>query len=622
MKRILGYIKTVTPFVVLLSLVVTFLLYRNGLESIYKNLLFVVLLVFSIPLWVEITESISKGRFGVDLIAGLALLVSLLYGEYIAGTVVLLMLSGGEGLESYAMYRAKRELSRLLSLVPTKAHIKTDKGIIDIDSKDVLKNTKIIVKAGEIIPVDGVVVSGFSYVDESIMTGEAMPIKKTEGSAVFAGTKNTDQVIEILTTKPLSESRLESIIAMVRRAEEERAPFVRMADNYALYFTLFTLIVATLSWIVSKDPIRLLAVLVVATPCPLILATPIAFMSGMSFLSKRGVVVKNGGALEELSRVKEFVFDKTGTVTFGVAKIHSIETFSEYTEDDVLKISASLDQLSVHVLAHALVEHAKKSLKENLIFPQNFKETFGDGVEGEINGTKYFFGKALFLEKQGVVVHKSIKEKYEKEKEEKGIAPVFLGKGQSLIGMIAFQDEIKNDARILFEKFKNLGESTSLLTGDKESIAKYVAGELGVEKYKANCMPDEKLSYIRNIKDSGKKTAMVGDGINDAPALTEANVGIALGSHGHTASSDAADIVITSSSIFRVYDAYIISKHTVSVARQGILIGIGLSSIFMVVAAFGHLAPFAGALVQEGIDIAVIFYALRAGIISKKKFIA
>ena len=622
MKKFFLKVKTITPFVVVLSLVTAGVFYFNDFKNIYNTILFYTLVVFSIPLWIEIIISLYKNKFGVDLIAGLALLVSVIYGEYFAGTIVLLMLSGGEALESYAMYRARRALAGLLSLVPTKAHIKTDKGIVDIESKDVVKNTKIIVKAGEVIPVDGVVISGESYVDESIMTGEPMPVKKTIDSAVFAGTTNTDQVIEILTTKPLSESRLEGIIEIVRKAEEEKAPFVRMADKYAVYFTLFTLIVSALAWIISGDSIRLLAVLVVATPCPLILATPIAFMSGMSALSKRGVVVKNGGALEAFSQVKSFVFDKTGTITFGVAKIHSIESTGLYKDEDIIKFSASLNQLSVHVLAHSLVSYANKVLKENLIFPENFKESFGDGVEGEIDGKKYFFGKATFLQDRGVEIKDKIKDKYTNEKNIKGVAPVYLGEGNSLIGVITFQDEIKNESKALFKKLHDMGEDTALLTGDKEKIALFVSRELGIDKYKADCLPEDKLKYIKDIQDSGKKVAMVGDGVNDAPALAEAHVGIALGSHGRTAASDTADMVIISSSILKVYDAYVISKHAVNVARQGIFIGIGLSSVFMIVASFGYLTPFAGALVQEGIDVAVILYALRAGIIPKTKLLA
>lgn len=618
MKKFLSFIKTITPFVVAGALILSFIFHKSGIS--YRSILFFVLLVFSLPLWLEIFSSIRRGQFGVDLIAGLALLVSLIYGEYVAGTIVLLMLSGGEALESYAMYRAKRELSKLLSLVPEKAHIKKDGVIVDVDSKDVGKNTVILVKAGEVIPVDGVVAYGESYVDESVLTGESIPVKKTKDSAVFAGTKNTDQSIEVITTKPLSESRLEAIIDMVRRAEEERAPFVRMADKYAVYFTLITLIMASLAWIISEDPVRLLAVLVVATPCPLILATPIAFMSGMSFLSKRGVVVKDGGALESLAKVNEFVFDKTGTITFGLARIHEVETFGNYSENEIIKLAASLDQLSVHILAHTLVSYAKEKLNLDLIFPENFKESFGDGVEGELEDAKYFFGKDSFLESKGVSIDKKIKEKYLDRKNKSGMIPVFLAVNDKVIGIISFQDEIKVEAKDLFNKLKGQDQSVRMLTGDKDFVAALVSRELGIENYEADCSPETKLLRIKELRNEGRNVAMVGDGVNDAPALAEANVGIALGSHGRTASSDTADIVIVSSLITKIYDAYIISKHTVSVARQAIFIGIGLSFIFMIVASLGYLVPFAGALVQEGIDIAVILYALRAGIINKNKF--
>jgi len=607
-----------TPVVVASALLFALLLNIYEHKDIANRLLSVVLLVFSIPIWIEIIVKIFQKNFGVDLIAGLALLFSLIFGQYVAGSIVLLMLSGGEALELYAMFRARKSLSSLLSLIPSKAHVKKDNTIIDVDSKDVTVGTHILVKAGEVIPVDGVIESGESYVDESIMTGESNPVKKSKGSNVLAGTINTDTILEIRTMKALSDSRLESIIQMVREAEENRAPFVRLADRYSVYFTIFTLVMAGLAYLISGDVIRMLAVLVVATPCPLILATPIAFMSGMSLASKRGIIVKSGGALEALDKVKTFVFDKTGTVTLGTPSIYKVETFSSLSENEILKLSASLDQPSVHILAHSLVHHAESN-NVKLSYPENFKEVFGDGVVGEIDNKVYSFGKLSFLQSKGVDIPTNILKFHEEEREE-GIIPVYLSEGKELQGVIYFRDEVRSDAKELFANLKKSGaERMILLSGDKDKVAKSVAESLNINEYKAEYLPDQKLSFIKDLQNKDRQiVAMVGDGVNDAPALSQANVGIALGTHGATAASDSADIVIISGSVGLVHDAYLIAKRSLSVARGGIFIGIGLSSVFMIVALFGYLAPFWGAIIQEGIDVAVILYALRAGSLGKK----
>ncbi len=602
-----------TPVVVAAALLFALLLNIYDHKDIADKLLSVVLLLFSIPIWIEIIVKIFQKNFGVDLVAGLALLFSLIFGQYVAGTIVLLMLSGGEALESYAMYRARKSLSSLLSLIPSKAHVKRGSSLVDIDSREVLVGDHILVKAGEVISVDGVIEDGESYVDESIMTGESKPVKKGKGSTVLAGTINTDSVLEIRTIKMLSDSRLESIIQMVREAEENRAPFVRLADRYSVYFTVFTLVMAGLAYLISGDVIRMLAVLVVATPCPLILATPIAFMSGMSLASRRGIIVKNGGALEALDKVKTFVFDKTGTVTLGAPSIHKVHSYSSLTEDEILEISASLDQLSVHILAHSLVKHVNSKALE-VTYPEKFKEVFGDGVSGEVKGVPYIFGKLSFLENLGVSIPREILKSHEEEREE-GVIPVYLARHNELIGVVYFLDEVRADAKELFVNLKKSGAARMiLLSGDKDKVAKKVAESLNISEYKAEYLPDQKLSFIKSLQSEGKQSiAMVGDGVNDAPALSQADVGIALGTHGATAASDSADIVILSGGVGLVHDAYKIAKRSLSVAREGIFIGIGLSSIFMVVALFGYLAPFWGAIIQEGIDVAVILYALRAG---------
>lgn len=610
--NIISKVRFLTPFVAIGALLIFLISYIFHINIYADTILLVVLSLFSIPLWYEIIVNILRKNFGVDLVAGLALATSLVFGQYLPGVIVLLMLSGGEALESYAMNRARRALSDLLNLIPQKAHIKKDGIVLDVDSVDIKINDYIVVKAGEVIPVDGVVEEGESYVDESVMTGESVPVKKDRGSLVLAGTKNTDRVLEIRVTNDLSNSRLQSIIDMVRQAEENKAPFVRMADKYSVYFTTFTVIMAALAFYFG-GPVRMLAVLVVATPCPLILATPIAFMSGMSRASKRGVIVKNGGALEMLSKVDMCVFDKTGTVTMGEPEIHQIKSFdTEFSEADIIKFSASLDQLSVHILAKSLVNYAHNK-SHKLIYPDDFKEVFGDGVSGILDGKKFYFGKLSFLINNGVSVEESFSREYLKIRDD-GVIPVYLSVENKLIGMVSFKDEIRSEARKVFSDLSNLGiKRFMLLSGDKESVASSVASNLKINEYRAECLPDQKLNVIKDLQKDGLRVAMIGDGVNDAPALASSDVGIALGTHGATAASESADIVVVSGAIDKVPDAYKISTKTVKVAKEGIFIGIGFSVVGMFFAIFGHLAPLYGALIQEGIDIVVILYALRAG---------
>lgn len=610
-----------TPIIVAGVLLFSIYFYLHNYNTLIDSILAVVLVIFSIPIWIEIIISVFHKKFGVDLIAGLALLTSVIFSQYLAGMIILLMLSGGEALESYAMFRARKSLSELLKLMPDKAHVKMDNGIMDIDSHEVVVGAQIIVKAGEVIPVDGIVIGGESAVDESIMTGESMPALKKKGYHVLAGTINTGAILEIKAVKALSDSRFESIIAMVRKAEENKAPFVRLADSYSGYFTIFTLIVAGIAYAISGELMRILAVLVVATPCPLIIATPIAFMSGMNLASKKGIIVKNGGALEALDKVKTFVFDKTGTITLGTPKIHAVHALSPLSEKEILYKSASLDQLSVHVLARALMDYMHKIGAGMLSYPENFKEIFGEGVSGKIDGSNYIFGKLSFIRKMGIKISEDIISSYDSDISE-GIIPVYLAKESGILGVVLFRDEVRPEIKNLFSNLNKSGISRMvLLSGDKERIAKQVAESVGISEYKSEYLPDQKLDFIKEVQEKDKEAvAMIGDGVNDAPALMQADAGIALGTHGATAASDSADIVIISGHISLVYDAYLIARRSLRVARESIWIGLGLSGIIMIVALGGYVPPVYGALIQEIIDIAVILYALRAGISIRKNY--
>ncbi len=579
--------------------------------SIRDGILLVTLVVGSIPLVIDIGESLMRKHFGVDLIAIVAIGASLIFGQYLAGTVIVLMLSGGEALEAFALRRARRELTHLIANAPTKAHKEENGKIIDIPIESVAIGTVVIVKAGETIPVDGHVIEGTAMVDESMLTGESVPVRKSVASTVMSGSVSKDSVLKIEASHDSSQSKYQQIIRLVRDAELKKAPFVRLADRYSVWFTAITFILAVGAWIISGDPIRSLAVLVVATPCPLILATPIAFASGISRAAKRGIIVKDGGVLEKLGEARSLIFDKTGTLTFGTPTIVSVKG---YGMDDatVFEYAAALDQLSTHILARALVTEAtKKNLP--LPYPKKFEEIIGEGVRGEIAGTLYTFGRLAFLESQGMIVSAEAKADHETAQMD-GQMTVFLGDGKNVTGGIYFADTIRQNVPELFTGLESLGiERVLMVTGDKRSAALRIAREAGIsdDNVKAESLPEEKVAIVLELRKTLAPVVMVGDGVNDAPAIAAADVGIAMGGHGNTASSEASDIVILIDKVERVGEALFLGHRVLHIAKQSIFIGIGLSIGLMIISAMGFIQPVFGALLQEIVDVVVILNALR-----------
>lgn len=602
-----AYVAVFVLAILCFSGVLFFLGYKDNISLILKY----TLIIGSLPLWYGLIRDMFRGSFGVDIIAGVALIGTFFIKEYFAGVIVLLMLSGGQLLEVYAMRRARRELSTLLSKTPEYAHVKHNDIISDIPIESVTVGTLVVIKAGEVVSVDGVIVEGQTMIDESTLTGESVPIKKQVGSSVYTGTQNIDGVIVVRVEKSATETRYQSIIALVKQAEESKAPLVRLADLYSIYFTVITFTIAAITWVVSHDIMRVVSVLVVATPCPLILATPIAIMSGMSKSSARGVIVKDGGALETLSRVTTFVFDKTGTVTLGTPEVSKVISFGDISEEHILSTAASLDQLSTHILARALTDYAHT---KNIVlsYPIDFKEEFGDGVSGTVEGVTYLFGKKAFVSKSNPISQKVI-DVYTHASEQ-GMIAVFLADTKNILGAILFEDTLRTDAQDLFTKLHAEGvKKTVMITGDKHERAMHVSQALRISDVISECLPDDKLHHVQQFQKDNHIVAMVGDGVNDAPALAQSNVGIALGTHGKTATSDVADIVVLSQSVGRVYDVWHIARKTIFLAKQGIFIGIGASIFAMILSSFGYITPVWGAILQEGIDVVVILNALRLG---------
>jgi heavy metal translocating P-type ATPase len=525
------------------------------------------------------------------------------------------MLSGGEYLEGYALRRSKKELHNLLSLAPRFAHLRNNGVINKIDIEKVKIDDEIIVKPGEIVPVDGIILEGISSFDESTITGEAIPVQKTVHDWVYSGVVNKESAIVVKVMKTSQNSKYQQIVKLVEQAENDRAPFVRLADRYSVWFTVLAFTLAGTAWLISNDPVRALTVLVVATPCPLILATPIAFASGVSKGAGKGVIIKSGATIEQLARSKTFVFDKTGTLTEGRPQIVDVVNYSKDDQtNNLIKISASLEQYSEHVLSKGFLDYAK-SKKLHLVNPLDLKEDFGKGISGSIDGINYKLGKLNYvLDGFEYEYIKEFKNLYLKDTSE-GKIFVYLAdvKKQKILASFLLSDKPRENINKEIEKLKKLGvERLVMLTGDKESIAREYSEKFSIPDYIAEISPEEKMSNMVDIKkDSNHPVVMIGDGINDSPALAKADIGIAFGVLGTNATTDAGDIVITSGNFDRVSYTYSLSKKVLEIAKQGIFIGMGLSTLLMFFGAFGLFVPAIGALLQEVIDFIVIINSLR-----------
>jgi heavy metal translocating P-type ATPase len=462
-----------------------------------------------------------------------------------------------------------------------------------------------------VVPVDGVLLSLHAVIDEASVTGESLPVDKMQHDAIVSGTVNAGDAFEMRASGSVAESHYQRLVEFVQLAQTKKAPLVRLADQYSLGFVGITFFMAALAWGFSGDPIRALAVLVVATPCPLILATPIAIISGMSRATSWGIMMKHGAALEALSRVRTVVFDKTGTLTLGHPHIETVEVYAEGLSAEAILISAaSLDQVSAHILARSLVEEARVR-NAKLWFPNQVKEVFGSGIEGMHEGRHFVFGTLAFLESRNIDIEADVRE-HRDEWQRKGCRAVYLGSEKKLLGAVIFSDPPRQGLKELFASLSFLGvHQIEMLTGDKALIAQRLAKELGLSVVKAECSPKEKAEEIQRLHKTAGPVLMVGDGINDAGALAVADIGMAIGRYGETVSSEAADIVIASDRLEKVKEAIFLSQKTVHIAKRGIWVGMGLSGILMIVALFGWIQPVQGALLQEVVDILVIVQALE-----------
>ena len=565
-----------------------------------------------VPLTWSVARALWRGDVGVDAIALVAMTSALATGEYLAGAVVAVMLAGGNALEEYAAGRARRELTKLLERAPRIAHRRRAGAVEEVPVDELLPGDIVVVRAGEVIPVDGVAV-GEALVDEAALTGEPLPVSYAADSKLRSGSSNAGEAFDVRATRLAAESTYAAIVRLVRGAETQRAPFVRLADRYAAFFLPLALAIAGIAWAVSGDVVRFVAVMVVATPCPLILAAPIALIAGVSRAARRGVIVKGSGVIETLGKARTVLFDKTGTLTLGQPALERVVAFDGIGPDELLRLAASVDQLSAHVLAEALV-HAAQRRGFELAAPARVEEGRGQGIEGRVDGRNVAVGSSVWLRERGYSGAEEAARALDTNSD-LGKAKILVGVDGRLAGAVVMGDSLREDAPELVARLRSVGvRHVAVVTGDRATVAEEVGRQLGVDRVYADQSPEGKLDVVRSLREQRELTpvVMVGDGVNDAPALALADVGIAMGAAGATVASETADAVIMSDRIDAVVEAIQIGRRSLTIARQSMIAGIGLSLVAMVFAAAGLITPVAGALLQEAIDVAVIVNALRA----------
>lgn len=545
---------------------------------------------------------------GVDVVAWLALLGTILVDEPLAGAIITLMLTTGRLLEARAQARAERELTLLVARAPRSARRRVGDSVTVVPVDEVARGDRLMVASGEVVPVDGRLLAAGAF-DESSLTGEPDPVARPVGDEVRSGVLNAGGPVEMLATTPASESTYNQIVRLVQQAQATSAPFVRMADRFAALFVPFTLVVAGTAWAVSGDPVRAVAVLVVATPCPLLLAAPIAIMSGLSQAARRGAVVKGGAALERLAEGRVLLFDKTGTLTAGHPVVTDVIAPAAGTDARVaVQLAASLEQVSPHVLASAVVEYARQQ-EMPLELPTDVEERHGYGLVGEVAGHRVRVGRLNWVSPAEAPAWLR---RAARRASLEGALSVFVAVDDVPAGALLLSDPLRPDAHRMLRRLRAAGLTrVALVTGDRADAAETVGRLVGVDAVHAETDPREKVEVVQREAEHGK-TVMVGDGINDAPALAAASVGVALAAHGSTASSETADVVLTVDRVDRLADVVTIARRSRSIALQSVVIGMGLSGVAMLVAAVGLLPPTLGALSQEVIDVLAILVALTA----------
>ena len=559
-----------------------------------------------VTLLLEIVSSLRRGDVGLDIVAALSMSAALIFGEELAAVVVALMYSGGQYLESFAERRARREMTALLSRMPRSAIRYRGGELEEVELDAIAPGDRLLIRQGDVIPVDGTVTAGLAVLDQSALTGKLIPVQRRPDKPVMSGSTNAGEAFDLLASRRAAESTYAGIVRLVETAQRSKAPMSRLADRFAMVFLGVTVALASAAWFWTEDPIRAVAVLVVATPCPLILAVPVAIVSGLSRAARNGVLIKGGKVLETMAKVTTLVIDKTGTLTDGRARIVSVDVAEGFSLEDVLRLSASLDQASKHIIAHTIVSEAQlRGL--HLAVPVEITETPGEGIMGRVEGRNLVVGGRRF-----VVSKLQCTGSIPPEEKAPGAVIVAVAIDGKFAGRMVLADELRSGAKEVLRDLKALKiERIVLATGDRRDVAQAIAEGLPIDAVRSELSPDQKVMVVLAERKNGP-VMMVGDGINDAPALAAADVGIAMGARGATASAEAADAVLLVDQLDRLLPAIAIAQRSIFIARESVFFGIGLSVAGMIAAALGHITPVQGALLQEVIDVAVILNALRA----------
>jgi heavy metal translocating P-type ATPase len=610
-QRITGIVRDY-PWVVatLIVFVLTLGLHLAGAEDPARWIASAYALVVAAWTSVGMVKDLLRGNWGVDILAVTAIVATVLVGEYLAAVLVCLMLTGGEALEDYAAGRAKRDLSALLDRAPQRAHrLRADGSVEDVPVEEVCPGDRLLVRPAEVLPVDGTVAAGEDGgavavdLDESSLTGESLPVTHRTGSAVMSGALNGTRAFVLEATASAADSQYAAIVSLVKQAAESRAPMVRLADRYAVPFTAVAYVIAGLAWWLSQDPVRFAEVLVVATPCPLLIAAPVAFLGGMSRAATSGVIVKSGGTIEALGSVQTVGFDKTGTLTAGRPELAGVRPADGFTEDELLRLAASAEQYSVHVLADAIRDAAVERGLTLATSHDATEEATNNGVAAVLEGRHVVVGKRAYVTQAApdtVAVDLA-----------PGQSAVYVAVDGAFAGVLLLADRIRPESAATVQALHRLGaDKVLMLTGDAEATGRHIAAEAGIDEVHADLLPADKVRLLAERPD--RPVMMVGDGVNDVPVLAAADVGVAMGARGSTAASESADVVLLADDVSKVAVAVAAGQRTLQVAKQSIWVGIALSLVLMLIAATGAIPALVGALFQELVDVVAILNALRA----------
>ena len=585
------------------------------------NPAWVPIIISGIPiLYGALTALFCEKTISSELLVSTAIVASVAIGEIFATGEIAFIMAIGEILEDITVNRAKKGISQLIKLSPQqgrkiiKENGKTTEKIVPIE--EIYKDDILRVLPGEMIPVDGKIIFGNSSVDQSIMTGESLPIDKTIGDEVFCGTVNCDGSIDIIATKIGEDSSLQKLIRMVKEAEENKAPMQRIVDKWAGWLVPAALIIAIAAYFITSDIIRAVTVLVVFCPCALALATPTSIMAAVGQAAKNGVLIKSGEALEKMGKVNCIAFDKTGTLTFGKLKISDIITTSSATENELLKLACSSEKRSEHPLGKAIVEHGKKQNVEFLEM-EDFKMILGKGIAAKIENNEIYCGNSRFLQEQGIILDENIESILENLRKQ-GKVSILVGKNRECIGIIALSDTIRPTAKEMVVKLKNMGTRVVLLTGDHKQTADYFAEEVGIENVYSELLPTEKVTYIKKLEEDGNKVCMIGDGVNDAPALKTADVGVSMASIGTDIAVEASDIALMGDNIEKIPYLRKLSAATIKTIKFNITASMIINIVAIILSVMGLLNPITGALVH---NVGSVLVVLNAALLYDRKFV-